>query len=173
MMDSKELPVYAAFEKFGIEYTRLEHPAAATMEACAAIGAETGAHHCKNLFLTNRQGTVFFLVMLGSGKKFRTASVSKQLGTARLSFTTAEQLESLLGLTQGSVTVTGLLHDTAHCVHVAIDRDLLREERILIHPNINTASLVVKTSDILRFLDALGYSYIPIDVESESEAAAN
>ena len=152
MMNEKELPVYAALDRMGIEYTRIEHPAAATMEACAAIGEGTGASHCKNLFLTNRQGTAFFLVMLGSSKKFRTASVSKQLGVARLSFTTAEQLENILGLTQGSVTVTGLLNDTTHCVRVAIDRDLLNEERILIHPNINTASLVVKTSDILRFL---------------------
>ena len=93
MMNEKELPVYAALDRMGIEYTRIEHPAAATMEACAAIGEGTGASHCKNLFLTNRQGTAFFLVMLGSSKKFRTASVSKQLGVARLSFTTAEQLE--------------------------------------------------------------------------------
>ena len=170
MMNEKELPVYAALDRMGIEYTRIEHPAAATMEACAAIGEGTGASHCKNLFLTNRQGTAFFLVMLGSSKKFRTASVSKQLGVARLSFTTAEQLENILGLTQGSVTVTGLLNDTAHCVHVAIDRDLLNEERILIHPNINTASLVVKTSDILRFLDLLGYEFTPIAVEDADAA---
>ena len=107
MMNEKELPVNAALDRMGIEYTRIEHPVAATMEACAAIGEGTGASHCKNLFLTNRQGTAFFLVMLGSSKKFRTASVSKQLGAARLSFTTAEQLENILGLTQGSVTVTG------------------------------------------------------------------
>ena len=86
MMNEKELPVYAALDRMGIEYARIEHPAAATMEACAAIGEGTGASHCKNLFLTNRQGTAFFLVMLGSSKKFRTASVSIQFhnsGTAR------------------------------------------------------------------------------------------
>ena len=60
MMNEKELPVYAALDRMGIEYTRIEHPAAATMEACAAIGEGTGASHCKNLFLTNRQGTAFF-----------------------------------------------------------------------------------------------------------------
>ena len=54
MMNEKELPVYAALDRMGIEYTRIEHPAAATMEACAAIGEGTGASHCKNLFLTNR-----------------------------------------------------------------------------------------------------------------------
>ena len=86
MMNEKELPVYAALDRMGIEYTRIEHPAAATMEACAAIGEGTGASHCKNLFLTNRQGTAFFLVMLGSSKKFRTASVSKQLGVAKAEF---------------------------------------------------------------------------------------
>ena len=33
MMNEKELPVYAALDRMGIEYTRIEHPAAATMEA--------------------------------------------------------------------------------------------------------------------------------------------
>ena len=120
--------------------------------------------------VARRIGILSCVLMLGSSKKFRTASVSKQLGVARLSFTTAEQLENILGLTQGSVTVTGLLNDTTHCVHVAIDRDLLNEERILIHPNINTASLVVKTSDILRFLDLLGYEFTPIAVEDADAA---
>ena len=46
MMNEKELPVYAALDRMGIEYTRIEHPAAATMEACAAIGEGTGASHC-------------------------------------------------------------------------------------------------------------------------------
>ena len=49
MMNEKELPVYAALDRMGIEYTRIEHPAAATMEACAAIGEGTGASHCKSV----------------------------------------------------------------------------------------------------------------------------
>lgn len=68
MMNEKELPVYAALDRMGIEYTRIEHPAAATMEACAAIGEGTGASHCKNLFLTNRQGTAFFLLCSAAAK---------------------------------------------------------------------------------------------------------
>lgn len=163
-MDKREAAVLAALDSMGIEYERLEHPPAATMDDCISIVSRTGAVHCKNLFLTNRQGTVFFLVMLGMDKRFRTADISKQLGVARLSFTTPEQLFQVLGLTQGSVTVTGLLNDTDRIVHVAIDKDLLSSNRILIHPNINTASIAVKTSDILAFLHNLGYEYHPIEV---------
>ena len=164
MINEKEKPVLAFLDELGIEYTRLEHPAAATMDDCRFIGVETGAKHCKNLFLTNRQGTEFFLIMIGIDKRFRTASVSKQLGVARLSFTTPEQLETILGLTQGSVSVTGLISDTERKVHVAIDGDVLNEEKILIHPNINTASLVVRTVDVVKLLNTLGYDYRTIDV---------
>lgn len=164
MLNEKEISVLKTFDEMNIEYERLEHPAAATMDDCRFIGTKTGAKHCKNLFLTNRQGTEFFLVMIGMNKKFRTASVSKQLGVARLSFTTSEQLEAKLGLTQGSVTVTGLVNDLTRSVHVAIDGDLMEETRILIHPNINTASLAVKMEDIIRFLKELGYDYRIIEV---------
>ncbi len=164
MLDPKEIPVLNFLDKIGIQYDRIEHPAAATMHDCAVVDEGIDAEHCKNLFLTNRQQTEFYLVLLGARKKFRTASVSKQLGTARLSFAGAELLEQLLGLTQGSVTVTGLLNDTNHIVRVAIDSDLLREDKILIHPNVNTSSLIVKSSDIVRLLDELGYSFDTIEV---------
>lgn len=157
MLDPKEMPVLSFLDKIGIKYERIEHTAAATMHDCAVVDEGIGAMHCKNLFLTNRQQTEFFLVLLGANKKFRTASVSKQLGVARLSFASAELLERILGLTQGSVTVTGLLNDTSHIVQVAIDEDLLKEDKVLIHPNVNTSSLIVKSSDIVRLLNELGY----------------
>lgn len=157
-MHPNELPVYEALDRMGIEYTRLSHPAAATMEQCESITGKSGAKHCKNLFLTNRSGTRFFLVMLRMDKPFRTAVVSKQLSVSRLSFATAEQLKSILGLEQGSVSVAGLINDREHIVQVAIDRDLLEQDTLLIHPNINTASIELRVSNILGFLKELNYT---------------
>lgn len=157
-MHPNELPVYEALDRMRIEYTRLSHPAAATMKQCESITGKSGAKHCKNLFLTNRSGTRFFLVMLRMDKSFRTAVVSRQLNAARLSFAAADQLRNILGLEQGSVSVAGLINDKEHIVHVAIDRDLLELRSILIHPNINTSSIELRVCDVLGFLKELNYT---------------
>lgn len=68
MMNEKELPVYAALDRMGIEYTRIEHPAAATMEACAAIGEGTGASHCKICFSQTGRARHFFLLCSAAAK---------------------------------------------------------------------------------------------------------
>ncbi len=157
MIDEREKPVLAALAALGIEYERFSHPAAPTMEACAAVAETAGAEHCKNIFLTNKRKTIFYLAMIGAEKRFITSDISKQLGVPRLSFADESLLFEKLGLLPGAITVTGLLNDAEHAVRVAVDRDILKNERMLIHPNVNTASLCVKTADVLRFLDALGY----------------
>ena len=109
MIDEREKPALAALEKLGIPYKRYEHACALTMEDCVDIGADVGAHHCKNLFLCNRQKTDYYLMLIRGDKKFKTAVVSKLLGVSRLSFCDAEQLMDKLGLLPGSVTAMGLL----------------------------------------------------------------
>jgi len=61
---------------------------------------------------------------------------------------------SAMGLTPGSVSPFGLLNDPAHAVHVIVDDDLRRTERLIFHPNINTASLTITVADFERFLAA-------------------
>ncbi|MDE7402442.1 MAG: hypothetical protein K2M87_03415, partial [Muribaculaceae bacterium] len=56
-----ELGVYDFLDKQGVSYTTLCHPEAFTMEECESVRAEIGAPVFKNLFLTNRQQTDFYL----------------------------------------------------------------------------------------------------------------
>lgn len=164
MIDEREKPVLAALAALGIEYERFSHPPASTMEECEAVAALAGAKHCKNIFLTNKRKTIFYLAMIGAEKRFITSDISKQLGVPRLSFADESLLFEKLGLLPGAITVTGLLNDAEHDVRVAVDRDILKNERMLIHPNVNTASLSVRTEDVLRFLAALGYEPKLIEV---------
>lgn len=109
--------------RLDIPFTRYEHAAALTMADCAHIGGDIGAHHCKNLFLTNRQQTDFYLLMLEPDKQFRTAEVSKQLGVSRLSFATPELLHEKLGLIPGAVSPLALCHGEARPIRVLMDKD--------------------------------------------------
>ncbi len=169
-LESCEIGPIEALKNAGIDFVRLTHPEASTMELCRGIGAEYGAEHCKNLFLANKHGTRFFLLLMEADKPYKTSEVSRRLGSTRLSFGTPEQLLNVLGLTGGKVSVMGMVNKCALEAYregklsVAIDRDLFKKERICVHPNTGTASLVIRTSDIERFLGFLGVGFTAIEV---------
>jgi len=163
-IDPRERETLALLDARGVPYTRIEHPLAHTMEDCEAIGADLGARHFKNLFLTNRQGTDFYLLLIAADKKFRTAEVSKQLGVSRLSFGTDEQLMDKLGLLSGSVTPMALAHARARDVSVVIDRDVLGMGLVCVHPCVSTASLALRWADVFAFIQSCGNRVEVVDI---------
>ena len=82
-------------------------------------------------------------------KPFKTKELSSQINSARLSFAGPEDMEKLLDITPGSVSVLGLMNDKDDDVTLLIDKDLLKDEYIGCHPCINTSSLKIKSKEIL------------------------
>ena len=144
----KEIRVYDVLDQLGIEYDRVDHAPAITMEICRDIDRALGAVICKNLFLCNRQKTQFYLLMMPDDKPFKTKELSAQIGSARLSFGEAEYMEKYLDITPGSVSVLGLANDTENHVRLLVDEDVLRSEYVGCHPCVNTSSLKLRTRDI-------------------------
>jgi Ala-tRNA(Pro) deacylase len=165
----KEIRTYDLLDSLGIEYERVDHEEANTMEACLAIDEVLApAVICKNLFLCNAQKTKFYLLMIREDKKFLTKDISKQINSARLSFGPAEFMEQFLDITPGSVSVLGLANDTENHVQLLIDADVLKDEYIGCHPCINTSSLKIKTADLLeKILPAVHHEYILVDLPWE------
>lgn len=146
--DSREMAAYDFLDSLGIEYERADHERADTMEACLAIDEVLGFEICKNLFLCNRQKTDFYLLLMPASKPFKTKELSAQLDTARLSFGSGEDMEALLGLLPGSVSVLGLINDKEMRVRLLIDKDLLSAPSFGAHPLMNTSTVAFKTSDL-------------------------
>ena len=146
----KEIRCYDLLDSLGIEYCRVDHDHADTIEECEQIEKVLGCKICKNLLLTNRQMTAIYLLAMPGEKPFKTKILSKQIGTARLSFASPEQMLRTLDITPGSVSVLGLMNDKNNEVKLLIDKDLLKEEFFGCHPCINTSSLRIKTSDIIE-----------------------
>ena len=144
----KEQRVYAFLDSLGIEYKRVDHEPAMTMEACEEIDKALGAIMCKNLFLSNRQETAFYILLMPADKPFKTKDLSAQLGVARLSFGKAEYMEEFLDITPGSLSVLGLMNDKGNSVQLLIDKDILSAELIGVHPCVNTSSLSLTVSDM-------------------------
>ena len=157
----KEQRVYTFLNSLEIEYSRVDHEPAMTMEACEEIDKTLGAVMCKNLFLSNRQETSFYLLLTPADKPFKTKDLSAQLGVARLSFGKAEYMEKYLDITPGSLTVLGLMNDKENNVQLLIDEDILSAELIGCHPCVNTSSLSLSVNDLReKIIPALKHSPI-------------
>lgn len=146
----KEIRCYELLDSLSVEYDRIDHEPAMTMEVCEEIDKTLGATICKNLFLCNRQQTDFYLLMMPGDKPFKTKDLSAQIGSSRLSFATPEHMEKYLDITPGSVSVLGLMNDKDGAVRLLIDEDVLKGEYIGCHPAINTSSLRIKTKDMME-----------------------
>jgi Ala-tRNA(Pro) deacylase len=145
-------PVYAALDALGIRYDRYEHPAVFNAEDAAKYWDPIDGVQCKNLFLRNKKGDKHYLVVVGIDKRVDLKDLVKLVGDDRLSFGSPERLMARLGLTPGSVSPFGLINDGDASVRVLIDQDLRAATRLIFHPNINTASVVVSWADLERFL---------------------
>ena len=164
----KEMAIYELLEELDISYLRLDHEAAATVEDCHDVDRRLGIHICKNLFLCNAQQTDFYMLMMPGTKKFKTKELSGQIGSARLSFAGAEYMEAFLNITPGSVSVMGLMNDWDNRVRLLIDRDILADEFVGCHPCVNTASLKIRTQDILeKFLPYVKHDYTAVTLVGE------
>lgn len=148
----KEERCYELLDSLGVEYFRADHDYADTIDACHEVEKVLGCEICKNLLLTNRQMTDVYLLLMPGDKPFKTKLLSKQIGSARLSFASSEQMREHLDITPGSVSVLGLMNDQENAVRLIIDRDLLQDEYIGCHPCINSSTLKIRTTDILEKL---------------------
>ena len=162
----KEIRTYDLLDSLGIAYARADHDTLPTMEACQEVGKLLGIEICKNLFLRNTQKTAFYLLILPGRKKFKTAALSKQIGSARLSFAEPEFMEQYLNITPGSVSVLGLMNDPENKVRLLIDKDILKNHPYFgCHPCINTSSLKFRTEDLLnKILPAIHHDYTMVDL---------
>jgi Ala-tRNA(Pro) deacylase len=162
-------PVYAALDTLGISYERHEHPAVFHAEDASKYWNPIPGVQCKNLFLRNKKGDRHYLVVLEISKRADLKEIVKLVGDDRLSFGSPERLMAALGLTPGSVSPFGLINDADGSVRVLIDRDLKGADRLIFHPNINTASVVVSWADLERFLASRSNAVRVIALPSPAE----
>ena len=164
----REVRAYRLLDQLNIPYTRIDHAPAMTMEDCLAVDQALDVKMCKNLFLCNRQQTVFYLLMMPGDKKFRTKDLSSQLGCARLSFADERFLLEYLDIHPGSVSIMGLMNDKTHAVQLLVDRELLKDAFIGCHPCVNTSSMRIAREDLFgKFLEAVGHDYRIVDLPGD------
>lgn len=164
----KEERVYDLLDQLNIDYQRIDHEEANTMEICLEIEKTLKSTICKNLFLVNSNKSQYYLLMLKENKKFKTKVISKQINSSRLSFGSDEKMLEYLDITPGSVSLFGLMNDHDFKVQLLMDKDLLQDEYLGCHPCINTSSLRIKMKDVFeKIIPSLHHEPIFVEVYDE------
>jgi Ala-tRNA(Pro) deacylase len=156
--------LYQLFDELDIRFEYLEHPPAPTIEIAKQYWAGHEAKHCKNLFFRNHKGNKHYLVILDCECNMDIHRIEKQLCQGKLSFASEARMMKYLGVSPGSVTPFGLIHDEEHHVYVFLDKNLRNAERLSFHPCINTASLIVSKDDFVRFMEYTQNPFEWIDI---------
>ncbi len=157
MRGQKEL--YDLLDKLSIQFEYHEHPPLATIEDAKIHWKDYNSARCKNIFFRNHKGDRHYLVILEHLRQLNIRDLEKRLRQGKLTFASDKRLKKYLGLEPGSVSPFGLINDRENHVHLFIDEKLNEADRLAFHPNLNTASLVISKSDLLKFLNYTGNTY--------------
>lgn len=148
----------------GIAYERYDHPALFTYEAVQEHAAHIPGVGTKNLFLRNREGSRYFLVVVADGERVDLNVLADRVGEKKLLFGNPDELKRCLGVEPGSVSLLGVLNDEERRVHIFIDQRLFAADFVHLHPNINTCSLVLTQEALKKLLALIKNTWESIEV---------
>jgi Ala-tRNA(Pro) deacylase len=165
-------PLHAALrttlEEIRASYQHFTHPAVFSTADVALLPEKLPGADTKNLFLRDEKRSRYILVCIRAETRVDLKQLGRALGMKGLTFASPEDMLSMLGLTPGSVCLFGLMNDTLGRVEGFLDNSLDAAEEMQNHPLINTASLVLKVSDMERFCERVAHPLTRIDIPSRA-----
>lgn len=164
-MNETAKAVYALLDEMKIPYRSIEHAPVHTIDDCRENDMKLGGVTVKNYFLSTKNQKNFYLCLVRPQVRLRTADVSKQANSSRLSFGSETYLETLLKTHPGAVSPMGLLFDEECRVQLLVDGELRMMEKLAFHPCDNTQTLVMNSKDFFdRFLPAVRHTPIFVEI---------
>ena len=150
-MDKKD--IYDLLEDRGMWHIITEHPALWSMQDTCDVEFPYPECDAKNLFLREKKHKNFYLVTVRGDKRVDLKQFRNEQGTRALTFGSPEELQELFGVVPGMVSPFGLLNDAGCQVKFYIDEDFFKDHGCIgIHPNDNTATVTLKTEDLLSII---------------------
>lgn len=152
------MDIYTILNKLNINYEEVNHKSVCTVQEAINLGISkmiTGIE-CKNLFVKSKNN--YYLILVKSSKRVNLKELSKLINETRLSFATIEELKKILNLDIGSVTPLSIINDEDNKVTLLLDKEL-KNEKVLVHSNVNTKTLSLYYNDLLKFIEYMNHKY--------------
>ena len=150
MLSKEEL--IKLLDESNCDYEVKEHAPLFTVEDSKSLRGSILGAHSKNLFLKDAKGQ-FYLLSVEENTKVDLKKIMNFIGSKKLSFAKAEYLESILGIEPGSVSPFALINDVDKKVLFFLDKNFLNYEKLNFHPLVNTATINIATSDMIKFIE--------------------
>lgn len=153
------MEIYDILNKLNIKYEELEHKAVYTIEEALKenIPGRINGIECKNLFVKSKNK--YYLIFLRCDKRADLKFIATIAETTKFSFANEKELNEILGLSTGAVSPLGIINDKNNLVTLLIDKDL-ENERVLVHPNINTKTVSIHIDDLIKLIKYTNHKYI-------------
>ena len=142
---------YRFLAERGLDYEITEHAAVYNMEELDAVDLPYPDCDAKNLFVRGDKKRSYYLITVKGDKHVDLKAFQQTHGTRKLSFASADDLSSIMGLIPGAVTPLGLLNDAERKVTLFLDSGF-GDGRIGVHPNDNTATVWLWTADLVKLI---------------------
>ncbi|MGU7943008.1 prolyl-tRNA synthetase associated domain-containing protein [Streptococcus suis] len=156
--------VFESLADLGMDYIFVEHPPALTTEQADRYIEGLEGVRTKSMFLTNKKKTAFYLLIMDDQKQLDMDQFRDLVGANRIRMASSESLMEKMHLPAGVVSVFGLLQNVDKDIQVYFDKEILSESILTFHPNVNTKTIFVRTEDVLRFVEELGFSATIVDL---------
>ena len=149
--------IYDYLNSLGIWYEVTEHKAVYHMGEVSDLELPYPEADAKNLFVRDDKKRSYYLITVKGDKRVDLKEFRRRNHTRPLSFASENELMAIMGLIPGAVTPLGLLNDEARRVLFFIDEAFLEPPGLIgIHPNDNTATVWMKTQDLLKIIGQHG-----------------
>ncbi len=153
----------AKLEELGIAYTLHHHQAVFTVAESDKVDAQIDGTHCRNLFLRDKKKKNFLLV-LQNATDVDIKKLPAIIKSDRLSFGSSERLWEYLGVRPGSVCPFAIMNDTNHQVKILLDKSMMETDIVNYHPLLNTMTIGLKPTDLLKFIETTGHEAHIVDL---------
>jgi Ala-tRNA(Pro) deacylase len=148
--------LFRRLDALGIRHVTHHHAPLHTVAESVMLRGTLPGGHCKSLFLKDRKGGLWLVVVLEE-RRLDLNALSARLEAPRFSFASPALMHDVLGVTPGSVTPFALVNDIGRRVTIVLDADMMAHDPLNYHPLVNTATTAVAPADLLRFIAGCGH----------------
>ena len=154
-MDKKQ--IYEQIKNKHIWYEITEHKAVYSRSEISEVEIPYPESDAKNLFVRDDKKENYYLITVRGNKRVNLKEFRKENNTRPLSFASEKELKDMIQILPGSVSPLGILNDKENKVKVFLDKEFIEKTDIIgIHPNDNTATIWLKTKDLINIIKEHG-----------------
>lgn len=151
-------------KELNINFELINHPPALTTEEADSYIVGIEGVRTKSMFLTNKKKTAYYLLIMDDKKRLDMDLFKEITEENRIKMASSDSLMEKMILPPGVVSIFGLLNNKERDIKVYFDSDIVNEERMSFHPNVNTKTIFLSTADVMKFINEIGFDYSVIDL---------